>query len=302
MNVRNNRVGAKTSNKTIDIIIVSICYLLAIIFLIGTIFFTFVDDAFDVSVAVITGIVDSILFLYAGYGTYSIVQSDKLNDMHSDAYLKQSIKRKKQLEKRKKRYNTIKKQKNMFYEMVWISFRTNGYLCIVGFVIYILIGVFVYYSNIEMTIKIFYILLIIMCIWYCKEWVVSDVQKPYEIIKKAIWQYGFDYNDVNDDFMLGITCGVNVGHFINIGRTYSIYFASETESFIIRNNHISNIEKRFIIQEVQHNSYVENVEQIQICLNTKTFERTFITDDISADIILAEYHKYGIPIHVVDMR
>lgn len=268
------------------------CFLTAFIFGGATIYFGIRDGWNDYDIGdwfiVLSG-----MFFMLFFGIYGIIQlkrgrtsNEKQRDSNRDRQRRITEKRRKTAQKE------LKHSKDMFQMCKKFAIESEilegGIMYLCSLIVCLLL--WKQYEGIPIIVLfLLWIVVTVVVGIYCIKQMAGN---PVKQLCHMIENLGYDLYEVNEDFMQG-TVIVTMRGFINIGFHYTTYFSLKGY-FVVLNKDILRVEK--VVRNIKvPGSYGKgDMEQTMIHIVTKGEVYGFLVDDTSADMILAEYGRWGI--------
>lgn len=268
------------------------CFLTAFIFGGATIYFGIRDGWNDYDIGdwfiVLSG-----MFFMLFFGIYGIIQlkrgrtsNEKQRDSNRDRQRRITEKRRKTAQKE------LKHSKDMFQVCkkfaMELEIVAGGIMYLCSLIVCLLL--WKQYDGIPIIVLflLWIVVTVVVGIYFIKQMAGNPVKQ----LRHMIENIGYDLYEVNEDFMQG-TVIVAVGGFVNIGFHYTTYFSLKNY-FVVLNKDILKVEKAVRSVKVPGSYGKGDMEQTMIHIVTKGEVYGFLVDDTSADMILAEYGRWGI--------
>ena len=268
------------------------CFLTAFIFGGATIYFGIRDGWSNYDIGdwfiVLSG-----MFFMLFFGIYGIIQlkhgrtsNEKQRESNRDRQRRIAEKRRKTAQKE------LKHSKDMF--QVCKKFAIESEI-VAGGIMYLcslIVCLLLWKQYDGIPIIVLFLLWIVVTVVVGVYFIKQMAGNPVKQLRHMIENLGYDLYEVNEDFMQG-TVIVAVGGFVNIGFHYTTYFSLK-DYFVVLNKDILRVKK--VVRNIKvPGSYGKgDMEQTLIHIVTKREVYGFLVDDTSADMILAEYGRWGI--------
>lgn len=268
------------------------CFLTAFIFGGATIYFGIRDGWNDYDIGdwfiVLSG-----MFFMLFFGIYGIIQlkrgrtsNEKQRDSNRDRQRRITEKRRKTAQKE------LKHSKDMFQVCkkfaMELEIVAGGIMYLCSLIVCLLL--WKQYDGIPIIVLflLWIVVTVVVGIYFIKQMAGNPVKQ----LRHMIENLGYDLYEVNEDFMQG-TVIVAVGGFVNIGFHYTTYFSLKNY-FVVLNKDILKVEKAVRSVKVPGPYKEGDIQQTMIRIVTEGKDYGFLVDDTSADMILAEYGRWGI--------
>lgn len=268
------------------------CFLTAFIFGGATIYFGIRDGWNDYDIGdwfiVLSG-----MFFMLFFGIYGIIQlkrgrtsNEKQRDSNRDRQRRITEKRRKTAQKE------LKHSKDMFQVCkkfaMELEIVAGGIMYLCSLIVCLLL--WKQYDGIPIIVLflLWIVVTVVVGIYFIKQMAGNPVKQ----LRHMIENLGYDLYEVNEDFMQG-TVIVAVESFVNIGFHYTTYFSLKNY-FVVLNKDILKVEKAVRSVKVPGPYKEGDIQQTMIRIVTEGKDYGFLVDDTSADMILAEYGRWGI--------
>lgn len=268
------------------------CFLTAFIFGGAMIYFGIRDGWNDYDIGdwfiVLSG-----MFFMLFFGIYGIIQlkrgrtsNEKQRDSNRDRQRRITEKRRKTAQKE------LKHSKDMFQVCkkfaMELEIVAGGIMYLCSLIVCLLL--WKQYDGIPIIVLflLWIVVTVVVGIYFIKQMAGNPVKQ----LRHMIENIGYDLYEVNEDFMQG-TVIVAVGGFVNIGFHYTTYFSLKNY-FVVLNKDILKVEKAVRSVKVSGPYKEGDIQQTMFRIVTEGKDYGFLVDDTSADMILAEYGRWGI--------